>query len=274
MNIYAALEKCSTPHEMAAYMCIAKHADNSTGEAWPSVAKIAGWCHMSQGTARKAIKGLVRAGLVRVESRHRDDGSSSSNLYRLETLQEVKGVPHQMKSPLQEMKGGTSGGEGETLQEVRGGTSGGEGQELYPMNYNQYELNPMNYNAVADVVSSKLKDIWPRERWDGDVTSVRLDLEARLPQIAAYAETDDVAGWLEAKAREYLGSVSQPRYVKRFGKWLGGEGWKLAYAPARPERPAPRGNAARAVELARQMIAEEDAKEQSGDMPRYDRIGE
>jgi pyocin large subunit-like protein len=58
-------------------------AANGQGVCWPRVSLIAGRVGASKRTIQRAIQLLVRRGLITVEQRYRDDGSCSSNLYRL-----------------------------------------------------------------------------------------------------------------------------------------------------------------------------------------------
>lgn len=58
-------------------------AANEQGVCWPRVSVIAGRVGASNRTIQRAIQLLVRHGLITVEQRHRDDGSCSSNRYRL-----------------------------------------------------------------------------------------------------------------------------------------------------------------------------------------------
>ena len=58
-------------------------AANEQGVCWPRVSIIAGRVGASNRTVQRAIQLLVRRELITVEQRYRNDGSCSSNLYRL-----------------------------------------------------------------------------------------------------------------------------------------------------------------------------------------------
>ena len=53
------------------------------GKAWPSIKRIAKDLSISEKTARRAIKDLEKAGLVRKEYAYRENGSFTSNRYYL-----------------------------------------------------------------------------------------------------------------------------------------------------------------------------------------------
>lgn len=63
-------------------MALADAADDQ-GVCWPSVATVANKCGVSTRTVRRVMQALVADGILQSEQRYRNDGSSSSNLYRL-----------------------------------------------------------------------------------------------------------------------------------------------------------------------------------------------
>lgn len=69
----------------ASKLILLKLADqaNDHGECWPARCTIADECGVSVATVKRRIAALAAAGLLDVEERRRDDGSQSSNLYRL-----------------------------------------------------------------------------------------------------------------------------------------------------------------------------------------------
>ncbi len=64
-------------------MALADIADDN-GICWPSMSTVAAKCNVSTRTVRRSTQLLVACGLMVVEQRYRKDGSSSSNLYRLQ----------------------------------------------------------------------------------------------------------------------------------------------------------------------------------------------
>jgi len=61
-------------------MAIADHADDD-GYAWPGMKRIAEKCSMEKRTVQRHVEKLQEQQLLKVESRQRHDGSSSSNGY-------------------------------------------------------------------------------------------------------------------------------------------------------------------------------------------------
>ena len=66
----------------AVYMYLKDHAD-SEGRCWPGIRTIAAELGLSHSTVKRALDDLYGAGLLTREPRWRENGSHSSNLYRL-----------------------------------------------------------------------------------------------------------------------------------------------------------------------------------------------
>lgn len=64
------------------YMCLKDHAD-SEGRCWPGIKTIAAELNLSRSTVKRALDDLCNAGLISREPRWRENGSLSSNLYRI-----------------------------------------------------------------------------------------------------------------------------------------------------------------------------------------------
>jgi DNA-binding transcriptional ArsR family regulator len=77
------------PHTLAVYMALARFADWTTGQCFPSLSKIAKAAGMSEDTARKHLTILVEVNLITIVERQREDGSQTSNLYTLLTVPET-----------------------------------------------------------------------------------------------------------------------------------------------------------------------------------------
>ena len=63
-------------------MYLKDHADKD-GTCWPGIKTIARELRLSRSTIKRALDDLYRAGLVTRESRWRENGSYTSNLYRI-----------------------------------------------------------------------------------------------------------------------------------------------------------------------------------------------
>ena len=66
----------------AVYIYLKNHA-NKEGTCWPGINTIAAGLNLSRSTVKRAINDLVKAGLVEKSGRWRENGSLTSNLYRI-----------------------------------------------------------------------------------------------------------------------------------------------------------------------------------------------
>lgn len=66
----------------AVYLYLKDHAD-SQGQCWPGIKTIASELGLSRSTVKRALDDLCRAGLIARTPRWRENGSFTSNLYRL-----------------------------------------------------------------------------------------------------------------------------------------------------------------------------------------------
>ena len=70
------------PRDYAVYGRLVKHSDKN-GVCFPSRRLIAEECCIDKKTTDTAIKNLEKAGLVTKQKRKRQDGSNTSNLYKV-----------------------------------------------------------------------------------------------------------------------------------------------------------------------------------------------
>lgn len=64
------------------YIYLKDHA-NQQGTCWPGINTIAAGLGLSRSTVKRALDDLVKVGLVEKSSRWRENGSLSSNRYRI-----------------------------------------------------------------------------------------------------------------------------------------------------------------------------------------------
>lgn len=64
------------------YMYLKDRAD-SQGQCWPGIKTIAADLDLSRSTIKRALDDLCRAGLISKAPRWRENGSFSSNLYKI-----------------------------------------------------------------------------------------------------------------------------------------------------------------------------------------------
>ena len=66
----------------AVYIYLKDHA-NREGACWPGINTIAAGVSLFRSTVKRALEDLVKAGLVEKSNRWRENGSLTSNLYRI-----------------------------------------------------------------------------------------------------------------------------------------------------------------------------------------------
>ena len=64
------------------YIYLKDHS-NKEGTCWPGINTIATGLKLSRSTVKRALEDLVKAGLLEKSSRWRENGSLTSNLYRI-----------------------------------------------------------------------------------------------------------------------------------------------------------------------------------------------
>ena len=66
----------------AVYMYLKDRADRD-GECWPAIQTISRDLNLSRSTVKRALDDLCQAGLLTRETRWRENGGRTSNLYRI-----------------------------------------------------------------------------------------------------------------------------------------------------------------------------------------------
>ena len=102
-----------TPAAKAVLMVLANHA-NDKHEAWPSTSRICRQTGFADRTVHRAVNALEAAGYISRERRFRDDGSQTSNIFRLNM------TPEAMSPPSVILTGGSDTVTGEGVTECRG----------------------------------------------------------------------------------------------------------------------------------------------------------
>lgn len=78
-SIYAA----DLPHRAVAVYLYLKNRANGDGVCWPAIPTIAANLRLSESTVRRALADLTRGGWLEKSPQYRENGSSSSNCYRI-----------------------------------------------------------------------------------------------------------------------------------------------------------------------------------------------
>ena len=71
-----------SPRAKSVLIYLKDHA-NKQGTCWPGIKTIATGVSLSRSTVKRALNDLEKAGLVEKSSRWRENGSLTSNLYRI-----------------------------------------------------------------------------------------------------------------------------------------------------------------------------------------------
>ena len=83
MSFYHAIYSSDLNHRArTVYMYLKDRAD-AKGCCWPAIKTIAADLGLSRSTVKRALRDLCRAGLLEKERRWRENGSYTSNFYRL-----------------------------------------------------------------------------------------------------------------------------------------------------------------------------------------------
>ena len=83
VGYFDAIYAAELPHrDVAVYMYL-KHRANAEGRCWPSVRTIAKDLNLSRATVQRALRELQQGGWIMAEPRWRENGSCTSNSYRL-----------------------------------------------------------------------------------------------------------------------------------------------------------------------------------------------
>ena len=85
-HIYADVELPS--RAKAVYMYL-RDRSNSSGKCWPGIKTIARELNLSRSTVKRALDDLYQAELITKETRRRENGSLTSNLYSINDKKET-----------------------------------------------------------------------------------------------------------------------------------------------------------------------------------------
>ena len=83
MGYFNSIYSSDLPHRAIAVYMYRKDRTNKDGTCWPSVQTIAREMHLSRATVQRALNDLYAAGYLSKESRWRENGGCTSNLYKI-----------------------------------------------------------------------------------------------------------------------------------------------------------------------------------------------
>ena len=83
MGYFNSISAADLPHRAVAVYMYLKDRTNKDGTCWPSIKTKARELHLSRATVQRALNDLCTAGYLLKESRWRENGGCTSNLYRI-----------------------------------------------------------------------------------------------------------------------------------------------------------------------------------------------
>lgn len=83
MSWFDSVYASGLPHRAVAVYMYLKERSDMEGKCWPGIRTICRDLRLSRSTVKRALEDLYRAGFVSREPRRRENGSLSSNLYRV-----------------------------------------------------------------------------------------------------------------------------------------------------------------------------------------------
>ena len=83
MSYFQDIYRSELSHRARAVYMYLKDRSGRKGQCWPGIKTIAAELGLSRSTVKRALDDLSRAGLITKENRWRENGSLTSNLYRL-----------------------------------------------------------------------------------------------------------------------------------------------------------------------------------------------
>ena len=83
MSYFQDIYRSELSHRARAVYMYLEDRSGRKGQCWPGIKTIAAELGLSRSTVKRALDDLCRAGLIIKEDRWRENGSLTSNLYRL-----------------------------------------------------------------------------------------------------------------------------------------------------------------------------------------------
>lgn len=83
MGYFGNIYRSELPHRARVVYMYLKDHTNKDGTCWPGIKTISRELRLSRSTIKRALDDLCRAKLIAKTPRRRENGSLSSNLYRL-----------------------------------------------------------------------------------------------------------------------------------------------------------------------------------------------
>jgi hypothetical protein len=163
----------------AVYCALERHA-NSKRECFPSIKRLCSLTGATKRAVTNAVSTLVKIGWIERTSRFKDDGSQTSNFYRLL----LPRGPGEQEAP----PGMNSGAGGGCTKGTGGGCTKGTGghartaPRTKPIELNPGELNPGNGEQGETRRDDHISSSWKKwEEVEGDVQRLSIETKKKIP---------------------------------------------------------------------------------------------
>ena len=83
MGYFSAIYAEPLPHRAKATYMYLRDRANERHQCWPGISRMAREMDMSRTTIKRGLGDLIKAGYIKKELRHRENGGLSSNLYTI-----------------------------------------------------------------------------------------------------------------------------------------------------------------------------------------------
>lgn len=220
-----AFEQPVSATEKVVLLALADHADNS-GLCWPSIALLMQRAHVGERTVQRAVQSLEQGGFLVRERRHRENGSDTSNLYRLRLDRVSQGVSGSVKKS-QETSGGVNLAPHRGVTQTGGGgvmQTGGEGvTQTVPRTVikNRKKEPP---TILAEAEFEAFWAAYPKRPNNPKQPAIRRYVNAR--QVLKVSHETLVNA---AKAYADSRAGQDPRYTAQTKTWLNERRWEADY---------------------------------------------
>lgn len=191
--------------DIRVYLALSSRANGSL-ECWPSHATIAEDVGRDKRTVIRTLERLRELGYISWSRRVREDGSLTSNIYRL-------GGPDEPVGGDKNDRGGSAKDDSTPLSRM-------SQQERYPLNENQKELPPTPASGDVDEAFERAWKAWPRpESKKNALAKFR-----RLVRDRRFT-VDDLAETIIRFGHAYAATRPDRSKVPYLVTWLNGERW-------------------------------------------------
>ena len=216
-----AFEQPINATEKVVLLALADHA-NEDGLCWPSISLLVKRAHVGERTVQRAIQSLEDAGFIARERRVRENGSDTSNLYRLIFDKVSHGVSGGVKLAPHEGGVTQTGGEGVTQT---GGEGGPDDTPRTIIKNRKKEPSVISYDA-------DFADFWSAYPKRPNNSKAAAKVKYTLARKRGVSHETIMAGLKEyaAMRNAAVANGDNPHFTKMAETWLNKAGWENDYS--------------------------------------------